>query len=115
MTISHIDDLEGTPLQGPDLKNVTKKVLISPCEGWEGWCMRVFSFDTGGYTPRHVHPWPHINYITEGNGILFLDGDEYEVSAGSFAYIPEGKLHQFMNNSDGKFSFICIVPEEGDV
>jgi quercetin dioxygenase-like cupin family protein len=35
------------------------------------------------------------------------------VEAGSYAYVPADKLHQFRNAGDGMFRFICIVPKEG--
>jgi len=114
MIVGHINDLTGIPMQSPEIKGAIKKVLVSPQEGWEGWSMRLFNLETGGFTPKHTHPWPHINYITVGSGVLHLDGQDYEVKEGAYAYIPGGKLHQFRNPSGKDFSFICIVPEEGD-
>ena len=43
-----------------------------------------------------------------------MDGEDFEVESGSYAYIPEDLVHQFTNTGDGTFKFICIVPEEGD-
>lgn len=114
MIVGHINDLTGIPMQGAEVQGALKKVLVSPKEGWEGWTMRLFSLAPGGFTPQHTHPWPHINFISQGQGHLFLDGQEYEVTAGSFAYVPSGKLHQFRNKGQEEFSFVCIVPEEGD-
>ena len=114
MIVGHINDLKGNPMQGPDLQGALKKVLVSPKEGWEGWSMRVFTLEAGGFTPRHTHAWPHINYITGGRGILHLDGTDYELIKGSYAYVPAERLHQFRNSSSEDFSFICIVPAEGD-
>jgi len=51
--------------------------------------------------------------MVEGKGILHIDGVDHEVEAGSFAYVPEDKLHQFLNVGEGKFKFICIVPKDG--
>lgn len=114
MIVAHEKDLQGVKLDGTALKNVVKKVLVSPEEGWEGYVMRVFDLEAEGYSPRHSHPWPHINYILKGKGILHIDGTDHEVEEGSYAYVPGDKLHQFINRGSGVFSFICIVPEEGD-
>jgi len=114
MIVSHVRDVLGTRMDNDQIKNAVKKVLISPTEGWEGHVMREFELGQGGYTPRHTHPWPHINYILEGEGTLHLDGQDYSLTAGSFAYVPSDKIHQFTNTSNGRFAFICIVPEEGD-
>lgn len=106
--LSHVID-------SPEVRNAAMKVLVSPKEGWEGHVMRVIELDEGGYSPRHTHDWPHINYIIEGQGTLHIDGKDNAVGAGSFAYVPSGSDHQFQNVGTGKFRFICIVPERGHV
>ncbi|WP_368506505.1 cupin domain-containing protein [Caloramator sp. CAR-1] len=115
MIVSHIDDVKGIEINNDLVKNAVKKVLITPKEGWEGYVMRVFELSEGGFTPRHTHPWPHINYILEGEGILHVEGKDYEIKKGSFAYVPSNALHQFMNKGKETLKFICIVPEEGDI
>ena len=114
MFISHIDSIESIPIAIEGLQGVSKQTLIDSVEGWKNHVMRLFTVEAGGHTPCHAHPWPHINYITKGNGTLFLSGKEYPLSPGSVAYIPSGEKHQFMNASQDDFSFICIVPKEGD-
>lgn len=112
MFVGNVKDLEEKAVNIPAAKNAFKKTLIGPQEGWEGWVMRLFTIKSEGHTPRHSHPWPHINYIVGGTGVLFLEGQEYPLSEGSIAYVPSGAEHQF--TSSGDLSFICIVPEEGD-
>lgn len=114
MIVGNQKDVLGTRINNEMMKNVLKKVLVSPKEGWEGWVMRLFELGEGGYSPKHTHPWPHINYIINGKGTLHIDGQDYELEAGSFAYVPGEKLHQFMNRGTEEFRFICLVPEEGD-
>jgi quercetin dioxygenase-like cupin family protein len=115
MAVFHERDFKGIELQGEGIKDVVKKSLVSPKEGWKGQVMRVFEIGEGGHTPKHAHPWYHVNYILEGKGTLYFDGAEYEVEAGSYAYVPENVIHQFSNTGKGKLRFACIVPEEGDV
>jgi quercetin dioxygenase-like cupin family protein len=114
MIVSHEKDVKGIKIESPQMKEVFKKVLISPEQGWEGYVMRQFELGEGGYTPRHTHAWPHIGYIVKGRGILHLDGKDYEVEEGSFAFVPGDKIHQFTNKGQETFAFLCIVPEEGD-
>jgi quercetin dioxygenase-like cupin family protein len=114
MIVSHVRDVVGNRPASPELNNVLRKVLISPKEGWEGYVMRLFELGEDGYSPKHIHDWPHINFILGGQGVLHLDGQDYELEEGSFAYVPGGKIHQFRNTGKDPFSFICIVPEEGD-
>lgn len=115
MIVGNQKDLFGTRINNELMKNVLKKVLVSPNEGWAGWVMRLFELGEGGYSPKHGHPWPHINYILNGQGTLYLDGKDYPLETGSFAYVPGDKEHQFRNAGTEEFRFICIVPEEGDV
>lgn len=113
MIVSHEDKIAYKNINNDTTKGASIKALISPKEGWDGHVMRVLELEVGGYSPRHEHPWPHINYILEGEGALFLDGEEIAIKAGSYAYVPSNKLHQFMNKGNTKLKFICIVPEEG--
>jgi len=99
----------------PGAVNVFKKTLVGPPEGWTGWVMRLFTLTGDGRTPRHTHPWPHINYVVQGKGVLYLNGEEHPVEAGTYAFIPDNAEHQFINRDEREvFRFICIVPEEGD-
>lgn len=113
MIVSHLDQVEAKQLNHPSLKDVLMKVLVSPKEGWEGYVMRVFDVGVNGYTPKHAHPWPHINYIIEGEGELMVDHEINPIVAGSFAYVPSDTLHQFRNVGQKPLKFICIVPEVG--
>lgn len=115
MFISDIDTIPRKELKADTMKNVTKQVLVGPAQGWDSHVMRVFTLGKQGYTPKHSHRWPHINYIISGEGTLFADGTEYPVKAGGTAYVPGGIEHQFRQKGEEEFSFICIVPKEGDV
>ncbi|NCB02947.1 MAG: cupin domain-containing protein [Spirochaetia bacterium] len=115
MFVSHIDDIEKKILTSDAIKGVTKQVLIGPKEGWEDYVMRRFSLEKGGYAPYHAHPWPHITYVLEGEGILHLDGVDYPISTGSVSYVPSDKIHQIKATPTSHLVFICIVPPRGDV
>jgi quercetin dioxygenase-like cupin family protein len=107
-------DVEPVPMSGDGARGVVKRVLVSPADGWQGWVMRLFDIEPGGHTPRHDHDWPHINFVAGGRGELHLDGEDHELEAGSYAYVPAGHTHQFTNAGDEVFSLVCIVPEQGD-
>lgn len=115
MPLLKSEDLKTIELNSETAKNVLKQVAISPKEGWEGWVMRIFTLKKGGATPFHTHDWPHINYIIKGSGSLFIDGEVKPVAPGDTAYIKGGEKHQFQNTGNDEFSFMCIVPEEGDI
>ena len=112
--VGKTSDVAAVPMAGAGVEGVVKRVLVSPEEGWDGWVLRVFDIDPGGHTPRHAHDWPHINFVAAGRGVLFLDGEDHALEAGSYAYVPAGHEHQFRAAADEPLSFVCIVPEAGD-
>ncbi len=101
------------PMTGEGVKDVMRRVLISPDEGWEGWVLRLFEIGPGGHTPRHAHDWPHINFVAEGSGELHMDGEDLEIEKGSAAFVPGGVVHQYTNTGDEPLALLCIVPERG--
>jgi len=111
--IGHLNEREAVKVDHPAALEAAMRVLVGPSEGWEDHVMRVIELQPDGYSPKHTHPWPHINYVLEGHGHLFLEGVENPIEAGSFAYVPSGALHQFSNGSEGVLKFICIVPKDG--
>lgn len=115
MIVAHEKDVPATTMESREVKNAAIKALISPKEGWEGYVLRVVELGEGGYSPKHTHQWPHINYVLEGKGTLQIDGKDNAVEAGSYAYVPAGSQHQYKNTGGGTFRFICIVPQEGHV
>lgn len=113
MTIGHINELKSKKMDHPEVKNANMKVAVSPKEGWEDHVMRIMEVGPDGFTPKHSHPWPHINYVIQGEGTLLLDGVENPIKSGSYSFVPPDKLHQFKNTGKETLKFICIVPEEG--
>jgi len=113
MPVGKIKELTFKEIKSSEARDARIAVMVSPKEGWEGHVMRVIEVEPNGYTPKHSHPWPHINYIIEGNGSLMIDGVENPVEAGSYAYVPQDLIHQFRNVGKTTFKFICIVPEIG--
>jgi quercetin dioxygenase-like cupin family protein len=113
MIVAHEKDILPTVINHPDVKSAAMRVLVGPQQGWSDHVMRVVELGADGYSPDHTHDWPHINYMIEGSGVLTVDGREYPVQAGGYAYVPAGSRHQFRNSGQDMFRFICIVPKEG--
>lgn len=106
---------ESTPIAmtHPEVKDAFMKVLIGPEQGWSDYVMRQVELEAGGYSPKHAHPWPHINLIISGEGEIEVEGEVTQVKVGDHAYIPAGSNHQFRNRGEDTFKFVCIVPKEG--
>ena len=114
MFLGDVTSIPSVAITSTQAENVRKQVLVGPSEGWEGWVMRLFTIAGVGYTPKHKHPWHHINYVVSGKGVLYHEGKENPVEKGAVAYIGAGEEHQFRCDNDDGLSFICIVPENGD-
>lgn len=111
--VGNFNDLDRKEIKLDTVKNAYMKVLVGKDEGWDNHVMRVMEVESFGYTPHHNHPWPHINFMIEGEGELEIDGVIHQVKQGAFAYVEAGKTHQFRNTTDKPFKFICIVPTSG--
>lgn len=114
MVISHASLVEGTLYSSNGAKNALRKVLISEKEGWKDYVMRLFEIGKNGCSPKHSHSWPHIVFVVNGQGVIHMDGKDNDVKNGSYAFIPSGMEHQLLNSGNDIFSFICIVPPEGN-
>lgn len=113
--VSHEKEKELIAMNVEGATGAGLKSLIGPNEGWSDYVMRKVELESFGHSPKHTHPWPHINYVLEGKGIVFLDGEEIPVEKGSVAYIPADAEHQFLNTQKQDLRFICIVPKEGHI
>ncbi len=113
MYIVRLCDTEKSVPQMDGIKGVYKQTPLSKMNGVPNFSFRVFTIEPGGYTPLHKHPFEHLNYIIEGQGVMVSDTQETLVKKGDFAYVEPNEMHQFKNPSlDQDFIFICAVPKE---
>jgi len=90
-----------------------KQVPLGREDGSPLYSYRVFTVEPGGYTPYHQHPYEHMNYIIEGEGVLVNEkGEETPLKAGDFALVNPNEKHQYRNRGDRPFKMICGVPKE---
>ncbi len=110
MIIKKNADVPAHKMEGDQIKNVDKKVLIGPDDGSEKIIMRKFIVYPGGETPHHIHEHEHVVKIEKGKGLV-VDGNrkEINISAGQSLFIPGGEKHQFKNPYKESFEFLCII------
>jgi len=101
------------PVHGAGVTQTSKANVIGPREGWPAHMVRAFRIAPGGYTPHHQHDWEHVNYIIRGAGSLTIGDQVFKLAAGDYAFVPPNVMHQFKNESDEDFEFICVVPNRG--
>ena len=71
-----------------------------------------FADESGGFTPKHHHPWEHEVLILSGVGELECAGEMTKIKQGDGLFIPSEDLHQFRATGDRPLEFLCIVPVE---
>ena len=111
--IGHENTVKAKQITAIDALNAELKVLVSPEEGWDDHVLRRIEVSMQGYTPKHSHPWYHVNYIISGEGELMISDKITKIMKGNYAFIPANTLHQFRNVGNEPLVFLCIVPKEG--
>jgi mannose-6-phosphate isomerase-like protein (cupin superfamily) len=62
----------------------------------------------GGATAEHYHRVTEELYlVTAGRGLLSIDGEERDVTAGDCAVIPPGARHKLRNTGDEPLRIVC--------
>ena len=114
MKIISLDKVEKNQVQMEGAHKAWKQVPLSRTDGAPVYSFRVFTVGPGGYTPYHQHPYEHMNFIIEGEGVLVNEaGQRQPLRAGDFALVLPGEKHQYRNSSPDKaFKMICGVPKE---
>ena len=114
MKITDLDKAEKSPVTLEGAKGAYRQVPLSHYDGAPNFSMRVFTLEPQGHTPFHKHPFEHLNYIIQGNGMVVAkNGEEREVHAGDFVLVLPNEQHQYKNKSAQEpFIFICAVPKE---
>ena len=114
MKIIPLEQVERKKVEMEGAHKAFKQVPLSKEDGAPVYSYRVFTVEQGGYTPYHQHPYEHMNYIIEGEGVLLNEaGEEQPLKAGDFALVLPNEKHQYRNKSDDKpLVIICGVPKE---
>jgi len=114
MKITALDEIEKTKVMLEGAKEVWKQVLISKNDGSPLFSFRVFTIEPNGHTPYHTHPFEHLNFIIEGNGVMVNEKSEVqEIHAGDFALVLPDEKHQYKNTSASEpLVMICAVPKD---
>ena len=114
MKIIAIDQVEKKKVQMDGASGAWKQLPLGEKDGVPVYSFRVFTLEPGGNTPYHSHPYEHMNFIIDGQGVLVNEaGEERPLKAGDFALVNPNERHQYKNNStDTVFRMICGVPKQ---
>lgn len=63
-----------------------------------------------GYLCAHRHTQAEIYYITQGEGVVTIDGVSYNVSKGATVFIPGNAEHGIKNSSNIELKWFYVFP-----
>src|SRR5437899_12410740 len=99
------------------------KPLIGREDGARKTAMHELSIGKGGYSTMHRHEWDHQLVVTEGLGIVILDGKKIPLRPGVVFLVQSNELRQFLQRGKGPLhlrpgtplggrrpTFLAVVP-----
>jgi quercetin dioxygenase-like cupin family protein len=79
-------------------------------DGAPVYSLRMLEVDPGGHTPLHAHSFEHENFIVEGEGRVWMDGEWTPLKPGDVVFVPGGMEHSYENTGQTTFKFLCGIP-----
>jgi quercetin dioxygenase-like cupin family protein len=108
--VCHYTDVpaESVGEQGP---GASLRWLIDDArDGAPVYALRMVEIEPGGHSPHHQHGYEHENFVVEGRGRVFMDGQWHDLRAGDVVFVPAGVEHEYANAGDKTFKFLCGIP-----
>lgn len=114
MKITDLTKVEKVKMAMEGASGAWKQIPLAKADGVPAYSLRVFTIEPGGHTPYHNHPFEHMNYIIDGEGVLVDSaGKEQPVRKGDFALVMPDEVHQYRNAAaDRPLVMICLVPKD---
>jgi quercetin dioxygenase-like cupin family protein len=110
--VRRADDIEYEAVGAAE--GMEKGVLIGDEQDAPNFAIRRFTLEPGAEVPEHTNEVEHEQYVLEGEYVVGIDGEEYEVEAGDSLLVPAGFVHWYRNESDVPGAFLCAVPNGDD-
>ena len=116
MNIAHIDKTQAQANPASDSRfegEVRIQRLFNAANG-NGQDILMVNFSPGGRTRPHIHKQGQILHITEGKGIVAIETERREVTAGDVVVIPAGAWHWHGATPDTAMSHLAIQGSGSD-
>lgn len=111
MIVKKNDEVERKEVKREGVKNTYIRWLIGTDSQAPNFYLRQFELEPGGHTPFHSHEFEHEVYVIEGNGQINTENESIYLERGFFVLVMPHEKHQFENNGDITFKFLCIIPK----
>ncbi len=90
-----------------NLEILTSHMLISPQNSsTRNLSIQISTIPQGSEQPIHAHDPEQCYYIIQGTGLLIIEDDVREVTAGDAIYIPSNKKHGIKNIGDAALEYL---------
>jgi quercetin dioxygenase-like cupin family protein len=111
MYIIHISEVSEEQVDPQHARKVAIRWLLSQEIGVPNFEMRYFEIEKGGYTTKDKHPFEHEVFVVQGTGAVIGEEGARKLKSGDALYIAPDEIHQFRNDDEEAFSFICLIPK----
>ena len=92
----------------------TSRHIIKGREHGGRFDVRYFEVGPGGFTSLERHTHVHSVICVRGSGYAVIGAEIADLEPFDHIYVPPDTAHQFVNQSDEPFGFLCIVDGERD-
>jgi mannose-6-phosphate isomerase-like protein (cupin superfamily) len=72
----------------------------------------LYVLDAGGTDPQSPHEEDEVYYVMAGRGMITVDREQREVTAGSVIFVPAGAEHRFHDVTERLELLVVFAPAE---
>ncbi|WP_435067542.1 cupin domain-containing protein [Haloplanus sp. C73] len=83
-------------------------VYLSQLADGDEMSVQKFVIDPDEAVPEHSHPHEQAGFVTRGEGVFVVDGEERVVTVGDSYVVPGGEAHRVENRGDEPFEGIDV-------
>jgi quercetin dioxygenase-like cupin family protein len=94
---------------GESYRGVTRHILSGSSGEPSTFQVRYFQVEPGGFTRLERHEHIHSVTVIRGRGYAIVGDAVHPIADLDHVYVPPMTLHQFVNDGDTPFGFLCIV------
>lgn len=111
MKVMHYSEAALNPVDAEGAEHVGIRWLISKdTDKADHFAMRLLELGRGGATPLHTHAWEHQVFVLSGRGVVWREGEEVPIQAGTVVHVLPEEKHCFKNTGDEDLRFLCLIP-----
>jgi quercetin dioxygenase-like cupin family protein len=107
---TNIDEIPEEGINRSYKPGVSIRYLILEEFGAPNFEMRYFELEKGMVTSMDLHDFEHEVFVLRGEGMLFVEGKEYDLKPKDAVLIEGNEQHQLRQVGEEVFGFLCIVP-----